>query len=145
MLLRLLLLAAASAAGGGSSAFQTADSQQYLQLAESLLREGRFEGPTGPELHRTPGYPLLLAACLATGHAQLAALLLQAALGCATAWLVYRLVLDARGDAVAAERCALLCAIEPVQLAWGARIMSETLLTFFVTACAWALAGDLAR
>lgn len=143
LLLRLSLLAAAYAISGKPATFETADSREYFTLARSLLFEGRFEGAAGPELHRTPGYPLFLAGCLISGHPYAAALVLQALLGCATSWLVYRLVLDLGGDESASLRCGLLCAVEPVQLAWGARIMPEALLTLLVTLCAFAFLKDL--
>lgn len=74
---------------------QTPDSPTYIQPAEALLRDGRFSvapGSAEPEIIRTPGYPLFLAAHFALfGSAAWPPLLTQVLLNSLAALLVYEL------------------------------------------------------
>jgi 4-amino-4-deoxy-L-arabinose transferase-like glycosyltransferase len=135
---RLLLAAAAFAAARDPATFATGDSPRYLQLATSLVRDGRFWTADGPELFREPGYPLLLAFGIAVGHPTLFAILAQAVFGCLTTYFVWRtavLVLPAQVAFV----CALACAIEPSLVLWSVKIAPEALFTMFIAMAAWGL------
>ena len=127
--LRLALLAAVLTAGGPAVVVLT-DSQEYLELAGSLAA-GSFSRSGAPEVFRLPGYPLLLLPGLLTGHPVIAALLLQAVLGSLIPVLAYAITRRLAG-ARAARWAGLLCAAEPVLLAWGVYLMAETLLTLCV-------------
>ncbi len=52
-------LLAAGAVHGSENLF-TPDTAGYVELAQSLARDGTFERDAQPELFRTPGYPILL-------------------------------------------------------------------------------------
>lgn len=128
-------------AGGSLEAFQSADSAEYLRLAAQLATEGTFGLGAVPEIHRTPGYPLLLAAGFWVGAPFAVALTLQAVLGAASAvlvWLAARIFAPPRQ----ATWAGMYFALDPVQLAWGAQIMAEASATFWM--CLGALAAGRA-
>jgi 4-amino-4-deoxy-L-arabinose transferase-like glycosyltransferase len=128
--LRLVLLASVLSVSGPSVLLLT-DSREYLELAEALTA-GRFERSGAPELLRLPGYPLFLIPGLLAGRSVAVGLLLQALLGGLIA--VVACAIGRRLAGAHAGRCAgLLCACEPVLLAWGSYLMAETLLTACVS------------
>jgi 4-amino-4-deoxy-L-arabinose transferase-like glycosyltransferase len=131
LLLRSALLAAALIAGGPGSLL-LGDSFEYLELAESLAAQGRFFRGGEPELLRLPAYPALLTLGVLVGHPIAVAVILQALLGAATVVWVHSMARSAAGDR-AALFAGLMCACEPVTLAWGCYLMAETLLTACVT------------
>jgi hypothetical protein len=129
LLLRLLLPAAAIVFGGWSH-FVTPDTITYLTPARHLLERGAFSNLSGPEIFRTPGYPLVLTLGLIAGQPIVVTLLLQALAGTLTVWFVMRAAsLLFRDDARIVRTCGWLAACEPLALVCGALVMADTLLT----------------
>jgi len=93
---------------------------------------------------RTPGYPLFLAACRAAfGDRYLPVRLVQAALGTAGIYFLYRLVARAvpgRSAREVAIAAAALAAVEPYGIGLGALILSEGVFVPLMLAGLWGLA-----
>ncbi len=115
------------------------DGPEYLALARGLVQRGEFSDPYGPELHRTPGYPVFVALGVLCGAPVEVTLGLQALLGTLTVLLVQRLAFELTQKRNAALLAGWAAALEPVFLLWGVRVMAETLLTFLI--CLTALAA----
>ena len=127
--LRLALPLAAFLATGDATVFHAPDSAGYLKLASEWLASGRFALDGQPEIFRTPGYPLFLAPGLLLGSVDLWALLAQAAVSCATVYLVFhvaRLLFERPDRALLA---AWLYACEPLSVLYSCRLLTETLFT----------------
>lgn len=105
------------------------DSPGYIRAAEALVQTKSFGPPDKPEVIRTPGYPLLLSLGVWLGPLDLVTAVLQSALGCLTAWLVYRISLLAFGRADWALAGALVYACEPLSALYCSKVLSETLFT----------------
>jgi hypothetical protein len=130
LLLRLLLPAAAFfiSSGGDGSRFITPDTHTYLTPARLLLERGAFANPDGPEIFRTPGYPLMLTLGLIAGLPILVTLLLQALAGALTVWCTMRTASLLFGDNRIVKTCGWLAACEPLALLCGALLIADTLL-----------------
>jgi hypothetical protein len=116
---------AATLACTGTRVIASGDTASYLEPGRNLLFHGQFQTAGLPEIGRTPGYPLFLAATSGGGLAL--ASLIQVAVSVLCVYLVWRL-----GKAVfASERIALcaawLFAFEPVSVVYSVRLLSETL------------------
>ncbi len=129
----------------------TLDSPRYERLALTLLKEGVYEAHpytrykglerelyAGPEVYRTPGYPLFLAGIFAlTGYSTTAVLIIQivlAALSCVLIYLIGRSLYDHRTGVWAA-----ILAIVNIKLGvYAGQVMSETLFTFLLVTCFYA-------
>lgn len=143
-------LAAAVWQTQGATALHDPDTASYRVPAKELMRHGTFTVQGGPEIVRTPGYPLLLALGLAVGNVTSVTVLLQVALSTATVlltgWLAAELFVSRRGDStvqtsrdvMAAPRlnpaavtvaAAALMAIEPLSVIYSVKLTSETLFT----------------
>lgn len=156
LLVRLLLPAAAfvvrsaqqphhSTQQIAAAAFGQGDTPEYIWGATSIVRDLRYyrlrDGQpeaTGPELHRPPGYPLLLVPGLRSGHVYLVTIVLQALLGSLTVYVTYRTAL-LLFDSHVARGCAALAAFEPGLILWSSELIAETLLTTCVAIIAFAL------
>ncbi|MBI4376044.1 MAG: glycosyltransferase family 39 protein [Elusimicrobia bacterium] len=107
----------------------------YTTIAAALVERGEFGAEPGiPTLETSPGYPLFIAALyLLFGVSPLAALLANAALGTATAALLYFL-----GKALFSPRVGMLSlwcwALYPYAIYYSGWTYRETLATFLVTA-----------
>lgn len=123
----------------GSAGFLENDSAGYIILGQSLLR-GSFSH-TGPEILRTPGYPLLLSLGSALGHVLLFGILANLVFAVASAWLIWRIAIEFIGDVRAATWSVLLYCLEPVGVLYSGRILSETLYCFFFLLFLWFLLG----
>jgi 4-amino-4-deoxy-L-arabinose transferase-like glycosyltransferase len=127
-----------------------ADAGQYAQYARNLCEHGTFSLSTAvppvPDSFRSPGYPLLLAACrwLGVGGWQLLAIGLQVALGTLTVLLTYRLARQVLGFRPALLASAL-CALSPHLVVSAAYVLTECATTFFVMAAFWLAAGARSR
>jgi 4-amino-4-deoxy-L-arabinose transferase-like glycosyltransferase len=110
------------------------DSPSYIRAAEALVRMKSFGPPGHPEVIRTPGYPLLLTLGVWLGPLDAVTTILQSALGCLTAWLVYRIGLLVLGRADWALAGALVYACEPLSALYCSKLLSETLFTAAITA-----------
>lgn len=131
--LRLFLPATAYLVTRDPETFCTPDSYGYLTLAASLAQEGRYEGPEGLGLFRPPGYPILVAVGVLVGHPYLVTILLQALLGLLTVYLTYRTASLFFGGQRAATFAGLACACDPLLVAYGSLLLSETLFAALLT------------
>lgn len=130
-----VILSSLMVTGGSSIGFINPDTRTYVEAATSLIGSGRFAKANGaPEIHRTPGYPLLLIPGIVLGHVELVTVFLQVLLSCLTTYIVYRIALHV----LESERCAILAAaayaLEPVSILLSVKIVSETLFTTLVAA-----------
>jgi len=147
---RLLLLATLAAALHGLALVVTAsrhlpsDSVTYLAEAHALLH-GSYSTPTqglgvlAPDLSRTPGYPLLLAAAGGGGAGWSRGLVYayQLLLLAATVWIAGLLFRRLWGPSVALL-AVFLYALDPFSKRYAALILTENLVTFMVVATAYA-------
>ena len=108
------------------------DQREYLSLAESVLA-GRglqmFDARFGQTVwaYRTPGYPLLVAACDASPRAVRA---VQAIVDTSTVLAVYLLARRlARGESAAPPMAASLVAVNPFLIYFSGLILGETVFT----------------
>ena len=124
-----------------------ADAGQYATYAKNLCEHGVYSlattTPPPPDSFRSPGYPLVLAACRWLGGESgwyALAIGLQVLLGTLTVLLVYRTArqLVGFGPALAA---AGLCACSPHLVVSTAYVLTECVTTFVVAAGFWLLVG----
>ncbi|MFI5459551.1 MAG: ArnT family glycosyltransferase [Isosphaerales bacterium] len=135
------------------------DTAIYWQLARTIRTGAPYEivewGDIPHYALRTPGYPLILAACHALfGERTLAVRLVQAALGAASVYLVYGLTRQilamsqpAGRDETAAPRgwtvplvAAAMAALNPYYIFMSSLILSEAVFEPLMLAALWGLA-----
>jgi 4-amino-4-deoxy-L-arabinose transferase-like glycosyltransferase len=114
----------------GTRVITSGDTASYLEPGRNLLWHGRFVTAGLPEVDRTPGYPLFLAATSLAGPALAA--LAQIALGLLCVWLVARLARAVFASERVALCAAWLFAFEPVAVIYSVRLLSETLFLLFL-------------
>jgi 4-amino-4-deoxy-L-arabinose transferase-like glycosyltransferase len=127
------------------------DSELYWGYAESLARDGVFQ-VGGAGARRTPGYPVLIAACtqlsgagdpaVPPSTAQIRAVLVaQAILGALIVGMVWSLARFCFSDVLAlrgtAWFAALFAAFDPFAVAVGSTVLAETLFTAAMVAAIW--------
>ena len=131
----------------------------YVPLSHTLLSHGRFaEKPdAAPDIFRTPGYPVFLAATIAVaGDSIWRSLVAQVLVSLGTIVLVYLLAREVVAERAAAA-AALVAAIDPPSNTHAVVMLTETVFTFlFAFAClavcravrarsaSWAAAAGLA-
>ena len=117
----------------------TGDAPSYLGPARELLEHGRFDtaNPPGqPEFLRTPGYPVFVATVYRVfGETNTAVLLVQVLLSALTVFLVYLLASRMWSESVGLL-AALFTAIEPLQNATTATLLTECLAALLLVALA---------
>ena len=114
-------------------AFHLADTPGYLEPATSLIAGHGFTRANGAiEILRTPGYPLLLAAGLATGHLEATVITLQVALSTLCVALVYAISSTLFASARTARASALTYALEPLSILYASRLLTETLFAILL-------------
>jgi 4-amino-4-deoxy-L-arabinose transferase-like glycosyltransferase len=135
------------------------DTRSYWDLARSIRTGAPYElvewGDIPHFARRTPGYPLFLAACqFVFGERTLPVRLVQAVLGTASVYLVYRLVRElattsqpsVRGERAAGSRCtapmaaATVAALNPYYIFMSSVILSEALFVPLMLLALWGLA-----
>ncbi|WP_337176801.1 glycosyltransferase family 39 protein [Paludisphaera sp.] len=123
------------------------DAEYYWKLAQTIRDGEVFQivewGDIPHFALRTPGYPLFLAGCRAVlGDNPLGARLVQAALGAACVWLVYRLALATLGEdrRRLALVAAAITAVHPYFIVMSALLLSEALFVPLLLAFLWAAA-----
>lgn len=145
-LIRLILLLAVLLRTG-LSALSSGDTMSYLLPGVNLLHIGRFFNLNGPELDRTPGYPLFLA--LTAQHGFLFAALAQIVLSVFTIWLVariaYTLFAHHPRRRTLARLAAWLMVFEPLSVAYSIKLYPETLFLFFLLLTVYLLLRFLSR
>ncbi|HEX4210938.1 MAG TPA: glycosyltransferase family 39 protein [Candidatus Binataceae bacterium] len=158
LLLRVLLPSAAYFYTRDSTIFYTADSASYIAPAGELVAHHRFfsDGSEAarvwnspirpaPEIVRTPGYPILLAAGLLSGHMTLVTIALQILFNCLTVYLVYRTTgLLFEGEKIALI-AATLYAFDPLAILFCSLLSTETLFTALVMTGTYYLVRYLRR
>ncbi len=124
------------------------DTKYYWELARTIRDGEVFQivewGDIPHFALRTPGYPLFLAACRAVlGDNPLGARLVQAALGAACVWLVYRLAKATLGEGRErlAQTAAAITAVHPYFLLTSALLLSEALFVPLLLVYLWATAA----
>lgn len=135
--LRALTPLVALATASPSPLFREPDTSGYVRASEQLAATGRFATADGPEIVRTPGYPLLLSIGISLGHIEAVTISLQVLLGCLTVWLVYRSALLLDGGQPAALAAAWLMACEPLSVLYASKLLSETLFTAIIALAFW--------
>jgi hypothetical protein len=131
-LLRLALLAI-TLVRNGSGVLSQGDTSSYLIPGRNLLLHGRFVADGAPDLLRTPGYSLFLAATSLAGLP--AAALANLILSVFSVVLVWRLGRTAFGDNRIALGAAWIFAFEPLSVDLSIALLSETLFLVFFLLC----------
>jgi 4-amino-4-deoxy-L-arabinose transferase-like glycosyltransferase len=128
------------------------DADIYWHLAGTIRRGEPFEIVEWNDIphfaQRTPGYPLFLALCQAVfGESALAARLVQAAIGAASVWLVFRLTRAVEGAAAPRAgrwtvplAAAMLAAVDPYYVGTAALLLSEAVFIPLMLLSLWGLA-----
>lgn len=155
LVLRLALFAAGPTLDISRATYP--DSPRYIELAENMVRYGTFgraaensgvmhigfnaireergELPPRdanglrPEIFRTPGYPLVIAATIAAHLPLASVLLIQCVLGSLAIALLYLITLRLTGSWRVAAVSAMLLAIHPADILHCNALLSESLFT----------------
>lgn len=122
----------------GPSGFFGSDTGTYVEPARALLH-GSFSSLGGPELFRTPGYPLLLMPAVALGHLVIIALAENFVLAALTAWMIWEIAGSLSPDPKGAFWAVLLYCFEPMGFLHSEKILSETLFTTLFVLFVWIL------
>ena len=126
------------------NAFVFIDTGTYLRPARALLEKGTFspspEAAPAPEINRTPGYPVILAAVRAVTAAPWAPSLVGALFAFGTALATAALAARLFGPRAGVIASAIV-SLEPGSFLYSLSILSDTPFTFFLTLGVSALAG----
>ena len=109
------------------------DSITYVRPVPALIATHRFDTFGAPELARTPGYPVILAAGEVAGDRLVVTLGVQVIANCLTVFAVAVLALAMGTGTGVAVLAAALYAVEPSSIIYVAKILTETLFTLFAT------------
>ena len=120
---------------GAQNLFES-DILDYFSLATSLLH-GSFLYNGVPNLGRTPGYPLLLAPAVWSGHVVLFGILENIALAVVTAWVLARIAEYLFPGTAAASWAVLLYCFEPISFHYSTLLLSETLFAALFLVFVW--------
>lgn len=122
---------------GGPLVSMPFDPAEYRILAENILAGSGFstsvEPPYAPQVLRTPGYPIFLAATFFIDPTGYVAILLQQFLLIGAAFLVGLIVLRHTGYPTLSLGAALLILIEPHLFVLSMNTVTETLFLFLFT------------
>ena len=106
----------------------TPDTGSYVVPIRGLMH-GSFSTLDGPELERTPGYPLFLMITGMVGNHPLLSVACQILSSCLTACLVYKIGILLFRDEDIAILCAGLYAVEPTSIIYSIQLRADTLFT----------------
>ena len=106
--------------------FHAPDTNSYIQPTQELLSDGTFSINGKTELHRTPGYSLILAPGIAANHVEVVTIALQILLSASSVWLVFLISLEIFSSYRAALIAAWLYAIEPLSVLYTSTLLTET-------------------
>lgn len=142
---RLLLLGRGVQVGEAS--FLQPDSATYLAPAEAIIACGRFSISAAEcgvaEVLRTPGYPLLIAACrVFFGAGVLPLLAVQVALSALVLVITYRFA-ERMGGLRAANAAIGLSALQVNAVHYSVQVLTETPFTVLLAASMWQMARAL--
>jgi hypothetical protein len=113
------------------------DAGEYHSYAVNLLEQGRYQNQEGLKASRMPGYPLFLAAVYAVfGRSVAAVEILQCAIGAATCGLIFLLAWEWLGKGWGLG-AGLASACYYDLFSSSARLLTETLVAFFLTLVFW--------
>jgi 4-amino-4-deoxy-L-arabinose transferase-like glycosyltransferase len=115
----------------GIQGFFAPDTPDYVAPIPNLLR-GSFATSSGPEVRRTPGYPIFLMLTGMAGNHVLLAVAFQIVLACLSVFLVYKIGLLLSANESAAVLCAGLYALEPISIFYSVLLLAEGLFTVIV-------------
>lgn len=125
----------------GPDVFISPDTSSYAVPAASLLHgaflsDGAFCIKGGPEIMRTPGYPVFLIPAIAWGHIIILGFLENLLLTVASAWLIWIIVTELASDRAAFWAVLLFC-FEPMGILQAEKILPETLFTTLLLLFVW--------
>ena len=106
--------------------FHAPDTSSYIQPTQELLSDGTFSVNGKTELHRTPGYSLILLPGIAFNHVEVVTIALQILLSVSSVWLVFLLSLEIFSSYRAALIAAWLYAMEPLSVLYTSKLLTET-------------------
>ncbi len=117
------------------------DANRYWELAQHIAAGEDYSIFQPPRrVLNTPGFPLLLAACIKVfGSSVFAASLVMAVIGTGCCWLTW-LLARRLTDETTSLWAMLLVAVSPLQIGSNVQILSETQFTFGLIVCLIALA-----
>lgn len=113
---------------GGSDAFISPDTITYTEPSQTLLH-GSFSRFGAAEIFRTPGYPLLLAPAVASGHLVGIALLENLLLATVSAYLIWLIAIKLLPASNAGFGAVILYCFEPLSIVYSEKVLSEALFT----------------
>lgn len=117
--------------------FYSGDSDGYIALSRHIADQLTFFNSAGPEVFRTPGYPLILAlAQHANIPVELYVLVLQNLMLMSVAYFCWSVVRGVTENAISANLAAFLVMIDPLLFLYQYKILSELSFLFFIT---WSL------
>jgi len=120
---------------GAQNLFES-DLLDYFILAQSLLH-GSFSYNGVPNLGRTPGYPLLLAPAVWSGHVIAFGILENIALAVLSAWMLWRVAEYLFPGTAVATWAVLLYCFEPVGFLYSTLLLSESLFCALFLLFVW--------
>ena len=127
VLLRVSLLLLILHSTGIKGIFSS-DTPGYVAPIQGLMH-GSFSTENGPEILRTPGYPIFLMLTGMADNHPLLSISCQIMLACFSVFLVYQLGMLLFLNVQAATLCAVLYAIEPTSVFYSIQLLTETLFT----------------
>lgn len=126
VLVRVLVPVTAYLFTSDPQVFYSPDTMSYIQPTQELLSGGTFSVNGKTELHRTPGYSLMLAPGIAANHVEIVTIALQILISASSVWLVFLISLEIFSSYRAALIAAWLYAIEPLSVLYTSKLLTET-------------------
>ena len=122
------------------------DANGYWELGQKIAAGEEYSIYQPPRrILRTPGFPLLLAACIQVfGPSIFAASIVMAFVGCGCCWLTWILAKRVTDEDTALWAMAFV-AVSPLQIGSSVQILSETWFTFWLLLCLIALTPLLTK
>jgi hypothetical protein len=132
-------------------AFAKAEEEGIVHVGVAAMQAKRGQSPPPmaaagsrpalhPEVFRTPGYPLLIAAVQWLGLPLHAVLAVQCVMSVAAVWLVYALGVHLLGSRAAALTAAAIVALHPAEWLAPNSVLAETLFTTLLLAGVYTVA-----
>ncbi len=112
------------------------DTDAFIGIAKSIVQDGRYALDGKLTADRLPGYPLFLATLYAIDHlSEKAVLMAQALVGTLTVWVVMLIARRFWWPLWSVRLTGILAALYPFFIYYNARLLTETMAVFWVTAC----------